>query len=344
MERIVISLLFCLFLIACSSKNKFDIDLPETIDELSVTRFDQELLDADIYNLKSLNQKWTKEYGVLYESFINQMINAGLPQDPMIEYRLEKFLTDSTIILIKSKLQSVFQDFSIYEKELNSAFAYYSYYYPNTVRPNIITFYSNFNAKSFPFKDTLGIGLDMFLGRNEKIVSYLAPDIYPQYLKQDMDPEFLVTETMKSWIYANHSKPQEYANSANYAVREDFLSSIIYHGKMMLFLDAITPTKSLETKFAYTKKELDWCEKNERFIFQNLIEFELLYSHNIKEIKAYVNPGSFTPGLPQESPGEIGKWIGYKMVKNYFENNQMSLQELIENQSNAREILRFYKP
>mgnify|MGYP000109024046 CR=1 FL=1 len=156
-----------------------------------------------------------------------------------------------------NKLEEKFDDFSVYEKELNQSFGYYHHYYPKTPIPFIVTFYSNFNAKSFPYKDTLGIGLDLFLGRDEEIVSYLAPEKYPQYLKQDMDPEYLVSETMKSWVYANHSRPQEYANSTLYGVREDFLSSLIYHGKMILLLEATTPNKSIENRFSFTEKELD---------------------------------------------------------------------------------------
>lgn len=332
------------FLFSCTPENKLEIEKPEWEEQLVVKRFDKELLGADIYDLKNLNNKWMKEYGILYTSFINQMINAGLPQDPMITYRLEKFLTDSTIIKIRNRLSDVYGDFSPYKKDLTTSFAYYKHYYPTTEVPVIIPFYSNFNAKSFPYLDTLGIGLDMFLGREEEIVSYLAPDLYPQYLKQDMDPEYLVTETMKSWIYANHSRPQEYANSTMYGTREDFLSSLIYHGKMMLLLEAITPFSEVKTRFAYSEEELKWCLKNEKFIYQNLIEFELLYSKNIKEIKSYINPGSFTPGLPQDSPGGIGKWIGYKMVKNYFENTEITLQELLVNTNDFREILKKYRP
>ncbi len=344
MKNLSLILFLIVAIFSCTSKGKLDIDNPKLDTKLSISRFDKELFQADIYKLKELNEQWLNKYGILYESFINQMINAGHPKDPMIGYRLENFLTDSTILTIKNKLEEKFDDFSVYEKELNQSFGYYHHYYPKTPIPFIVTFYSNFNAKSFPYKDTLGIGLDLFLGRDEEIVSYLAPEKYPQYLKQDMDPEYLVSETMKSWVYANHSRPQEYANSTLYGVREDFLSSLIYHGKMMLLLEATTPNKSIENRFSFTKKEIDWCKKNEQFIFQNLIEFELLYSKNLKEIKAYINPGSFTPGLPQDSPGGIGKWIGYKMVKNYFETKEISLQQLIENQNDAREILKYYKP
>lgn len=341
-----LSLVFfvAIILYSCSSKSKLEVEVSPLKEKLTLHRFDRELLDADVYDLKNLNKKWVKDYGILYESFLSQMINAGSAQDPMIDYRLEKFLTDSIIQVINERLKSVFNDFGVYENELNEAFARYHHYFPEVSLPVLVPFYSSFNAKTFPYKDTLGIGLDMFLGRDEEIVSLLPPEFFPQYLKQDMDPENLTLEALKSWVYVHHSRPGEFENSMMYAAREDFLSTLVYHGKMMLLLKAIFPAKSEADLFSYTQQEWEWCEKNEPFIFQNLIEFKLLYSQNIQEINSYINPGAFTPGLPQESPGELGKWLGYKMVSDYYSENEITLQSLLKQENDSKKILSFFRP
>lgn len=336
--------LMLVVLVGCDTKTSLDIEVDPLETCLKVKRFDRELLDADIYSLKALNSKWTKEYAMLYESFLAQMINAGSAHDPMIDFRLEKFLTDSIIQSINLRIKDVFSDFGPYQKELESAFAFYSHYFPETSVPVVVPFYSSFNAKTFPYGDTLGIGLDMFLGRNEEVVSLLPPEYFPMYLKQDMDPENLSLEAIKTWVYVHHSNPGEYENSNVYGVREDFLSSLVYHGKMMWAVQAMFPHKKEAELFSYTEEEWQWCDKNEGFLFQNLIEFKLLYSKNLQEIKSYINPGSFTPGLPQESPGEIGKWIGFRMVKKYVEENKISLHDLLKDQNDARKVLSYYRP
>ena len=342
--RIALVFFAGIVLFSCTSKSKLEGEVQPLEEKLTLHRFDRELLDADIYDLKNLNKKWLKDYGILYESFLSQMINAGSAQDPMVDYRLEKFLTDSIIQLINGRMKSVFSDFEVHENELNQAFARYHFYYPEETLPVLVPFYSSFNAKTFPYNDTLGIGLDMFLGRNEEVVSLLPPEFFPQYLKQDMDPENLVLEAVKSWVYVKHSRPGEFENFMMYAAREDFLTTLVYHGKMMLLLKALFPEKSEAQLFSFSQKEWEWSEKNEPFIYQNLIEFKLLYSQNIQEINSYINPGSFTPGLPQESPGELGKWIGYKMVAQYFNENELTLQELLIQKNDAKRILSFYRP
>lgn len=334
-----------LLLISCSGKTKFqEVELPEERTTLSVARFDNELFEADKYNLKELNLKWVRDYGLLYESFISQMLREGLPQDPMITYRLEKFLNDSIIGFIRGEMNKSYSDFSLYEKELETAFSYYHHYFPEKTIPKIVTFYSNFNAKTFPYSDTLGIGLDLFIGRENPVTEMLPSEEFPAYMKKDMDSEYLVSEVVKSWIYFNFSRPNEYSNSLNYGKREDFLTSIIYHGKMMLALEAMLPYKSIATLFAYTDSELAWCTKNEKFLYQNLVEYKLIYSTNLKEISSYINPGSFTPGLPAECPGGVGKWIGYRMVKQYFEENDLNLQDFLQTENDARKVLSYYTP
>ena len=159
-----------------------NVDVSNQEIDLSISRLDKELFEADLYKLRELNSKWVNDYGYLYETFISQMMNMGLPQDPMITYRLEKFLTDSTVNFIKQELDKSYSDFSSYEQELEDAFKHYSYYFPEKTIPKIVTFYSNFSgAKSFPYADTLGIGLDMFIGRNSDVVKFLPGDKYFQY-------------------------------------------------------------------------------------------------------------------------------------------------------------------
>lgn len=331
--------------VSCNNKTE-PTAKPRNVEpiELSVSRLDQEIFKADKYELRQLNQQWIANYGLLYSSFISDMLREGLPQDPMIVYRLERFLNDTTINFISQELDKSFLDFSPFQKELEEGFSYYQYYFPDRITPKIVTFYSNFNARTFPYSDTLAIGLDLFIGRDSEVTKMLPPDVFPQYIKNDMDKEFLTSEALKSWLYFSLSPQEEYANSGIYATKEDFLSSLVYHGKMMLALDLVLPNTPIETKFNYSKEEMEWCTKNEEFLYKNLVEFKLIYSTNIKEIASYINPGSFTPGLPQESPGGIGKWIGYRMVKQYYEENKMELADLLNQNNEAKKILSFYRP
>ena len=46
-------------------------------------------------------------------------------------------------------------------------------------------------------------------------------------------------------------------------------------------MDLILPDEHKENKFRYSKKELDWCKKNEKYIWQYIVDNEL-YEKNSK--------------------------------------------------------------
>jgi hypothetical protein len=56
-----------------------------------------------------------------------------------------------------------------------------------------------------------------------------------------------------------------------------------------------------------------------------------------------INDGPFTPGMPAESPGGVGNWLGLQMVEAYMnENDELTLQDLLG--AGDRQILEKYKP
>ena len=284
-KQLFLSLVIVIFISSCGGKSKFEVDVSEIDLTLEINRLDQELLQADLYNLRTLNSKWFKEYDLLYSSFLSQMIQVGYPTDPMITLQLEKYLTDSITRQIADEISTVYDDFSPYSIKLENAFKRYKYYFPDSVVPKIVTFHSNFNAKAFPENHQLGIGLDLFLGKESEITKALSPDDFPGYLKDKMDKQFLVSSVMKHWIYFKFSSPKDFRNNGIYTKKDDFLNTIIHHGKMLYVLDALLPNESIATKLEFTENEMKWCEKGEKFFYQTLIEKKLIYTKNYKNIE-----------------------------------------------------------
>jgi uncharacterized protein YjaZ len=52
--------------------------------------------------------------------------------------------------------------------------------------------------------------------------------------------------------------------------------------------------------------------------------------------------GPFSAGLPRESPDRMGQFLGYQMVKQYMDEESISLKELVKLPYNT--ILQSYKP
>lgn len=338
---LILSLLFILF--SCKN-NRLDVDVSSVDIDLTVHRMEKEMFEADRYKLAQLNQEWKKKYGLLYESFLYDMTNMGLVDDSLTPVRLEMFLNHKDMNECYQQIDSVFNDFSPYEKDFELAFKHYTYYFPERAIPSITTFFSSFQAKAFITKDNLAVGLGLYLGENNKITQMLPPEFYPAYLKSKMDKKFLVSDAIKHWVYYNFSEPKEYANFSIYTIKEDFLSTIIHHGAMIYTVEALMPQKSPELKFNYTPEKLNWCLTNEKFVYQYFVENSLIYTKNYKDISKHIQDGPFTTGLSDESPAMVGIFMGYRMVKQYMDKHpELTIKDLVNKKVSPREFLSGYK-
>ena len=93
------------------------------------------------------------------------------------------------------------------------------------------------------------------------------------------------------------------------------------------------PFVSEHDKIGYTEDQLNWAQENEWFIWNYFIGKELLYDTNAKIPSRFINPAPFSKfyleQVDNESPGRIGQFIGWQIVKSYMDNNTVSIKSLL---------------
>ena len=107
---------------------------------------------------------------------------------------------------------------------------------------------------------------------------------------------------------------------------------MVYSGKVLYFKDIMLPKISDERKIGYTVDELEWAKLNEESMWQYFIERELLFSTDSKLPGRFINPAPFTKfnlELDSESPGRLGQYLGWQIVRSYADNNDASLQDIL---------------
>ena len=120
------------------------------------------------------------------------------------------------------------------------------------------------------------------------------------------------------------------------AKKNNLMEQMIYQGKILYFLQALLPEKSENDIMKYSNEAFKWCVNNESHVWAYIIEHKHLFSTQSSMARNYINDAPFTSGMPQESPGRIGTWIGLQIVKSYMEkHSEVSLPELMLNDDYA---------
>ena len=87
------------------------------------------------------------------------------------------------------------------------------------------------------------------------------------------------------------------------------------------------------------------CYKNEAVIWELFVQNDLLQSIDNNIIKNYVGEGPKTQELGEDSPGNIGSFVGWQIVKKYMDKNpSISLPQLMKTPAEELFQKAKYKP
>ena len=332
-KRVFHILLLITFLVGCES-NSLDFDVSNVSVDVLIKRLDLQLQNFDFDHPKEYQETLLMEYGDFYNLYIQRVLQLGHVQDPALSYSIKEYLSDPVIHKMFNAVDSTFSDLSLEEDMIADGFKHYKYHFPNAEIPQVVSFVTNFNYNVVASDSTLGIGLEMYLGSDNKFYKNIG---MPAYRSATADRIYMPYDAVRGWVLS------EFEGSMD---GQDLLSLIIGYGKTMYLMDACFPNDQDYLKIRYTKDELNWCEMSEWSIWSAILDADILYSTDSDVIRAYTGEGPFTPGMPKESPSRIGLWLGWQVVRSYMkEHPDTSIPQLMR-LTNAQEILQQsgYKP
>jgi len=314
----LISVAFILFaIISCNQEKNRAIDVSAVEVSVIVDRFEEQFYTSNENTLQSLKNK----YPYLF------------PVNNPDSIWLEK-INDKNEMLLFQKTQEVFKDFSSEETEIKSLFQHIKYYHPTFKSPKIITLITDLDYRNkVMYADSLlFVSLDMYLGKSDEV--YID---FPPYLSKNYEKSQLVVDVAKSIS-------EKYLQEKN---SRQFLDIILAEGKKLYMIDCYLPEVIDSQKIGYTQNELDWIRMNEPQIWKYFIENKLLYSTDTELYKRFVEDAPFSKfyiDIDKDSPGRVGVWLGWQIVRSYMNNNSVTLQQLL--QTDGEEIFKKskYKP
>ena len=134
----------------------------------------------------------------------------------------------------------------------------------------------------------------------------------------------------------------------NYPKERTFLSQIIYYGKKLYLKEKLLPNKNDTITIGYSKQDLTWAQENELYIWKYFIERELLYNTDSKLVRRFLDHSPFSKfylQIDNQSPGRIGRWIGWQIVRSFMKKNpETRIEDLILKPSEELFVKSGYKP
>jgi gliding motility-associated lipoprotein GldB len=295
-------MVLCLFF-SCSDKNLNQIDVSKINVDFAVKRYDVDFYTATNQSLPELKQN----YPYLFpKEFTDSLVFAK------INDKQEQELFKET--------QKVYKDFSSEENEITSLFKHVKYYNSKFRAPNVVTMLSNidYDSRVIYADSLLLISLDVYLGENHKFYGD-----YPKYIKENNTKKHMIVDVANTII-----DKQVYLSN-----KRDFIAKMIQEGKKMYLIDMYLPSISDHEKIGYSQDKLNWATTNEEQIWMYFIDNKLLFSTDTKLNQRFLENAPFSKFYMAQdnlSPGKIGVWIGWQIVRSYMKHNDVSLQELLK--------------
>lgn len=279
---------------ACSSSNAVEEEIAKIPVDITLDRFDQKFFNASKEDFYQLKQDYPYLFPEQYPDSIWQ-----------------KRQRDSLQVLLQGEISKVYPSLAPFKKQLKPLFQHIKYYFPRLKDPKVILLTNNvdYQNKTVYTDSLVLISLDTFLGAKNPLYEGI-----PQYIVRDMDIAYFGAHLSDEFALTVVPAPKD----------RTLLAQMIYYGKRFYIKDILLPDTADEVKISYTEKEMNWVKENERFIWQYFIENELLYKTQSSYLLRFIEPAPFSKfylEIDNESPGKIGQWLGWQIVRAFVSKN-----------------------
>ncbi len=323
-------------LFSCNSPSAPDVSHIKI--ELETRRFEKDFFAIDSSRIEEGIAKLMRDYPRFAPNFFSTILNVdpNWRGDTAATY-IRTFLTAYRPVF--DTASKVFANFKAQEKEVVYTLQLVKHYFPAYPVPQkLITYIGPVDGYGDILdENTAIVGLQHHLGSSYSL--YHSPytlETYPSYISKRFTPATIPVNLAKNILTDMFPDPSD---------EKSLVVQMVESGKKLYVMQKLLPNVNEYLIIGYTEKQLKESYERERIIWDLFIHGGLLQSTDYNVNKNYIGEGPRTMELGEASPGNIGSFAGWQIVKEYMRKNpETTPQQLMI--KNAEEIFRDakYKP
>lgn len=303
MKKILLLFSFIIVLYSCKDISDTEKKIDNMSISLKLSRFDKLFFETQPQDLAKLKASYPEFFpkDVPDSVWINKMTNPLWKE-------------------LYGEVQKKYGDFQPQKVAIESVFKHAKFYFPNTRIPEITTVISemDYHNKVIYTGDYLLIAMELYLGKDHEFYQ----SEFPMYVRQNFEASQIIPDVVSALSY--NQVPED--------SNKNLLSQMIYAGKELYIKDLLIPEYSDADKIGYTPEQIQWCQENESYMWRYFIEESLLYDADPKLASRFIHVAPFSKfylEIDNESPGRVGAWLGWQIVRAYAENNKVDVKALL---------------
>ncbi len=320
--RILAGIIICSFLFSCSTNNRPDVSGIKVT--LKLERFEKSLFNMDTVHFAESMTRLVREYPGFAPVYFTRILNLDphWPSDTTAGY-IKGFLTSYRPLY--DSAESLFPNFKDEMNEIEQGLRYVKYYFPKYRIPHkVITYIGPVDGYGDIITDSaLVVGLQQHMGADFSMYQMdWVQQIYADYITRRFAPEYIPVNAIKNIV--NDMYPESGEDKS-------LIVKMVENGKKLYCMQQLLPDVDEYLIIGYTKLQLEKSYDGEAQIWNLFIQNNLLQSVDYNLIKNYVGESPKTQELGDGSPGNIGSFTGWQIVKKFAAaNSKISLKELMD--------------
>jgi gliding motility-associated lipoprotein GldB len=314
-----IVLAFAKALLSCTSTNKVEEEIANIPLDVDLITFHKDFADANASDLQELKN----EFPLFFPVRVSDSVWIAKIQGK-----------DTIHTVLEKAVEKANFDYDKMKSQLEDVMRHVTYYFPEFQSTPIVTVISdvNYRQKVIPTSNQLIVAIDTYLGKEHELYSGIN-----KYQRENLNIEQLPADAALAYAGLFVEPTMD----------RSLIGNMIYHGKLHYLQSLFSPQSAGSYIFNYSQEKYDFTVENESQMWRYFIDNELLYDTDSSLLSRFVLPAPFSKfylEVDQQTPGGVGRYIGYRIVETFMKNNQVDLETMI--QLNAEDIFKRskYKP